>query len=348
MRGHNVRFFPLFVLAIALLLAAAIVIGSGVLFVLFSAGVLGPPEPSPMALVSLVAISSLVIGTVLTLAFGHKAVRPVDKLSRSMSEVASGNFDVRLDGEHGIFNEINHNFNKMAEGLSSIEMLRDDFIADVSHEFKSPLSSIQGYATLLQDPGLTEEERQEYLAMIMNATRSLSNMSSNILQLSSLETQTDLLEMSRFSLDEQLRHTIAMLEPIWTERHLHFDIELSEVDIEGNEDLLETVWTNLIGNAMKFSYPGCNIGVDLKHTGDSAVIRVSDEGRGMDEAQIERIFDKFYQIDASRKTEGNGLGLALVNKIVKKHRGSIGAKSTPGKGSVFTVVLPMRQQEHVG
>ena len=117
------------------------------------------------------------------------------------------------------------------------------------------------------------------------------------------------------------------------------------MDIEGNEDLLETVWTNLIGNAMKFSYPGCHIGVDLKHTGDSAVIRVSDEGRGMDEAQIERIFDKFYQIDASRKTEGNGLGLALVNKIVKKHQGSIGAKSTPGEGSVFTVVLPMRQSD---
>jgi len=231
----------------------------------------------------------------------------------------------------------------MAQELENIELLREDFIVNVSHEFKTPLSSIQGYATLLQDPDLSEAEKGEYLDAIFSATRSLSNLSSNILELSNLETQTAELPKEAFSLDEQIRQVIVILEPVCSKKKLELDIDLEEIDIVANQDLIETVWINLIGNAIKFTEDGGRIAVRLQllENQSQAQVTITDTGCGMSEQELLRIFDKFYQAESSHKSEGNGLGLALVNTIIAKHNGDIAVESVPGQGTSFTVILPL-------
>lgn len=343
-------FYPLFILGVGAILLVVMLVASLLLFALVSLGILdfpevvsGPDETSvsPLHIFLLIVIASIIIGVLLAVVFGRKTAKPVDKLSDGMRSVASGDFSVRLDEQRAPFDEIHHNFNMMVEDLSSIEMLRNDFIANVSHEFKSPLSSIQGYATLLQDPSLSEEDRQEYLQAIIAATRSLSNMSSNILELSSLETQGEALTKGQFSLDEQLRQVIVMLEPLWAEKGLRLKVDLDKLNVIGNEEMLATVWTNLIVNAIKFTQPNGSIRIRLTKAGSFAKVSVADTGCGISNADQRRIFDKFYQSDASRETEGNGLGLALAFKILEKHEGTIQVKSERGKGSEFTVLLPL-------
>ncbi|MCL2749750.1 MAG: HAMP domain-containing histidine kinase, partial [Coriobacteriia bacterium] len=284
--------------------------------------------------------------------FGRNAIKPLNDLSKGLNEVASGNFTVRLNEQTlGQYSETSRNFNQMARELESIEMLREDFILNVSHEFKTPLSAIQGYATLLQDPDLGEAEKAEYLDGIFSATRSLSNLSSNILELSNLETQASELSKEEYSLDEQLRQVIVMLEPACSKKGLELEVDLDTVDIIANQDLLETVWINLLGNAIKFTEEGGSVTVRMrcldKQTGAARAsspaskveVSIADTGCGIEEKELSRIFDKFYQTDQSHKSEGNGLGLALVNTIIAKHNGSIEVQSTPGKGSCFRVHL---------
>ncbi|MBR2305022.1 MAG: HAMP domain-containing histidine kinase, partial [Ruminococcus sp.] len=261
--------------------------------------------------------------------------------SRAASEVAKGNFKVRVrvpsDPEYAALAK---NFNRMAEQLSGIETLRGDFISSVSHEFKTPLASIQGFAKLLQSDDLSEADKQEYISIIISETSRLSKLSSNILSLTKLENQKTVGVKRRFSLDEQIRNIILVLEPEWSKKDIDLDIELEDVMYIGNEELMAQIWQNIINNAIKFTPVGGRIRVSLMRTDKSIEAEIWDSGPHIDKAAISKIFEKFYQGDKSRATEGNGLGLALVKRVLELAQGDIRVENVPSGGVSFKVSLP--------
>ena len=266
---------------------------------------------------------------------------PLEKLSNASKQIAKGNYDVELS-YHGHVAEIEnviHNFNFMVHELNSVEMMRNDFIANVSHEFKTPLSSITGYVTLLQDPELSEEERQEYIQMAFFNIEKLNDLTGNILQLSKLEHQNALNSPVTYRLDEQIREVLVLLEPKWSQKQIYFDINMQDITYTGQQALLFQVWSNLLGNAIKFSNPNGKISIQLKDSKHGIKVIISDEGIGMSEETLAHLFEKFYQGDSSRREQGNGLGLALCKNILDKCNGKIYVSSTLGHGSAFMVVL---------
>jgi signal transduction histidine kinase len=292
--------------------------------------------------VGITLISYIVIGSFLIALSAKRAVRPIMKLTSATQEVARGNFDVQVDSkDKDEIGQLIHNFNRMTKELKSIEYLRKDFISSVSHEFKTPIASIQGFAKLLQNNNLTEEEKREYTQIIIEETARLSRLSSNILNLSRIENQEMLGEKTKFLLDEQIRKTILLLEHEWSVKNIEFDIELDKVQYLGDEELLQQVWINLLNNAIKFSHENGKITVRLYQIGSVVKIKISDTGIGMDEDVQKRIFEKFYQGDKSHFNDGNGLGLAIIKRIVDLCGGRIYVKSCQEKGSTFTVELPL-------
>lgn len=242
----------------------------------------------------------------------------------------------------GEFRLLNKNFNKMAEELGSIETLRNDFVSNISHEFKTPVTSIKGFAKLIKRGGLPEERREEYLNIIIAESERLARLSSNVLLLTKLEAQNKIGQTSEFSLDEQIRRAILLLEPQCRQKRLELDINLEPVSVNSNEELLHQVWLNLLSNAVKFTEPDGIISVGLKANAQTATVYVADTGIGMNEEERRRLFDKFYQGDKSRVTEGNGLGLSLVQRIVELNGGTVQVESEAGGGSRFTVTIPVR------
>lgn len=286
-------------------------------------------------------IVCIILGTILTAFMSRVMLSPLRELNKATAEVAKGNFSVRVrvpkDEEYSM---LTRNFNKMAEELSGIETLRGDFISNVSHEFKTPLASIQGFAKLLQDEDISKEDRQEYTQIIIDETSRLSKLSSNILRLSKLENQTTIGKKTRFSLDEQIRKIILMLEPEWSKKNINLDIALDDIYYYGNEDLMGQIWQNIINNAIKFAPQDGEIKVQLYQTERNITARISDNGIGISHEAQEKIFEKFYQGDHSRKTEGNGLGLALVKRIVDLCEGKIYVENLYEGGVCFVVELP--------
>jgi len=272
----------------------------------------------------------------------RSTLKHLERLSSASQQIARGDFSTRLDYS-GAVTELHStilSFNHMARELQSVEMMRNDFIANVSHEFKTPLSSVNGYVMLLQDPDLPEDERQENIEKIFLNIERLNDLTDNILRLSRLENQQYMDDPTPFALDEQLREAVVMLEQKWSKKQLELDIELEEVQYTGQQSLLLQVWLNLIGNAIKFTEPGGKICVHLHTTSASAEVTISDNGIGMDKETISHIFDKFYQGDTSRRSQGNGLGLAICREILNQCGGEISVYSDPGAGTVFTVKLP--------
>ena len=274
-------------------------------------------------------------------------IGPIRKIMAAMGRLAKGDFSVRIDMSNEAYRpreirEFAESFNKAAEELSGTEILRKDFINNFSHEFKTPIVSIRGFAKQLERDDLTDEQRREYLDIIVSESDRLANMASNVLLLSKLENQTIVTDKARFALDEQLRRAILLLEKQWTEKALDLDVDLEAVELYGNEEMLNHVWVNLLGNAVKFSPDGGRLTVRLRREGDFAACTVRDAGPGMDEETRRRVFEKFYQGDTAHATEGNGLGLALVRRIVDLCGGDIAVESAPGAGSAFIVRLPLR------
>lgn len=283
---------------------------------------------------------SVIIGTILSFVFALVIVAPINNLRRATRRVSSGDFTVQLPVKsNSDIAQLTNDFNQMVRELRSIETLRNDFIANVSHEFKTPISSIEGYASLLEDESLSSEERMEYARSIADSARRLSVLTTNILRLSKLENQEFIPEQTTFSLDEQIRRCILLFEKEWTAKDLELDIDLEPATITGCEELLEQVWQNIIGNAVKFTENGGRISISLS-SGDNCVVTVKDTGIGIDQSVMPHIFDKFYQSDRSRSKYGNGLGLALVKQILDLIGGTIDVESTPGVGSTFTVTIP--------
>lgn len=291
---------------------------------------------------SLLSISSTLffISIMITL-FSRKILMPIRNLNYATGEVSKGNFKIQLpipnDFEMG---SLTAKFNSMVKELNSIETLRNDFINNVSHEIKTPISTIQGFSNLLKDDTLSKEEREEYLDIIISETSRISNLTSNILKLTKLETQGIITDKTSFYLDEQLRHSVLLMQREITQKNLEIDIDLDEVQIYNNEDLLQQVWLNLISNAIKFTNEGGKVSIQLMDTEDTATVKITDTGIGMKAESLNHIFDKFYQEDKSHSSNGNGLGLPLVKRILDLCDGTIRVKSLLGEGSSFTVELP--------
>lgn len=295
--------------------------------------------PSVLWLVLLSAI----IGGVATSFLSRAFFKPVVRLGQAMSRVAEGDFSVQLENNSG-FHEIRDiygNFNLMTRELSATEILQTDFVSNVSHEFKTPINAIEGYATLLQDEvGNTPEERRQYVEKILRNTRRLSSLVGNILLLSKVDHQVIQTGQTTFRLDEQIRQAILISESEWTAKEIDFDVELDEVDYTGNEALMSHVWSNLIGNAIKFGPRGGLIRMTLKRESGAIRFVIEDNGPGINETVRKHMFDKFYQGDSSHKEEGNGLGLALVKQILEVCGGEIAAQNLLEGGCRFTVTLP--------
>ncbi len=298
---------------------------------------------SPGLTTFIISLLCIIMGYFVSYWLMNMLYHPLEMLSDASQKIAKGDYDIQLEYK-GQIKELNttiENFNFMVQELNSVEIMRNDFIANVSHEFKTPLSSITGYVTLLQDPDLSEEERNEYIQMAFFNIEKLNDLTGNILQLSKLENQNTIEEPVTYRLDEQLREAIVLLEPKWSQKQINLELKLPKTYYSGQQSNLFQVWTNLIGNAVKFTSKGGTVSISIVKNVNAVQVIISDNGIGMSKETQAHIFEKFYQGDTSRKAQGNGLGLPLCRRIVELCGGKITVNSEENKGSEFTVSLPL-------
>ncbi len=303
----------------------------------------------PALIGSLVYYAALFVG-ILVISFvlvkRYMYGRSIDRIAHAARQVAQGDYSVRIapirrDGKKDEIEVLIEDFNHMAQELESVELLKNDFISNVSHEIKSPLAVIQNYASVLKDESLTPQERSEYADTIMDASRRLSSMVTNILRLSKLEQQAVIPQGKPYQIGEQLRRCALNYLEVWQSKWIDFEVDVQDALVRYDEDMLELVWNNLIGNAVKFTPEGGHITLTSREENERLIVVLRDDGCGMDEETQRHIFDKFYQGDSSHATRGNGLGLALVKRIMELSGGEISVESAPGKGSCFTIALPV-------
>ena len=269
--------------------------------------------------------------------------RPVKRITQAAEKIMQGDLSVRIQPEHKDaeqFDEIIDCINRMTAELSSLETLRTDFIANVSHELKTPLAVMQNYGTLLQQPDLDDETRIEYAKAVSDSARRLASMMTNILKLNRLENQEIYPNTTQYDLSEQLCGCLLQFENVWEKEGIEIDTDIADdVTVKADAELLSLVWNNLFSNAFKFTEPGGSVRVSLTTTEHHAIVKVKDTGCGMTPEVGTHIFEKFYQGDTSHATQGNGLGLALVKRVIDIMQGEIGVESAVGKGTTFTVKI---------
>lgn len=276
---------------------------------------------------------------------------PLHKMAEATKKVAGGDFSVYIPAFHTMdrldyLDVMILDFDKMVEELGSVETLKTDFISNVSHEMKTPIAVIKNYAELLQGKNVSDEQRKEYGESIENAAARLSDLITNILKLNKLENQRISPEVKVYDVCRQLCECILQFEDAWEEKQIELEVEIEdEAYIKADESLLELVWNNLLSNAVKFTEPGGTITVRQAFNENSVTVSVSDTGCGISKKSLKHIFDKFYQGDTSHSKEGNGLGLALVKRVLELMDGDIQVTSEEGKGSTFTVTLPAADLE---
>lgn len=338
---HSTLWLRFTVLVFATIFAVFLLI-TLVWYVLFRCGLLSVNPFGRHIPILLLALASLLLGAVLALYVGRLIVRPVQEMGEAFDALSAGKFDVKVPENEKLreIREMAQHFNAMTHDLSHIETLRSDFVANVSHEFKTPIAAIEGYATLLQNRSLAREKHDHYVEKILENSRRLSSLSGNVLMLSKLENQEIIPGKSEFRLDEQLRKCVLLLEGKWAEKNIEFDMELPKINYYGSEPLLSQVWVNILDNAIKHSPCGGVIHIGIRQTDALLTITIADHGDGMSEEVQKHMMEKFYQGDNSHKAEGNGLGLALVKRIVELCRGTIEVESAPGNGAAFSVSLP--------
>ncbi|MBR6735295.1 MAG: HAMP domain-containing histidine kinase [Oscillospiraceae bacterium] len=271
---------------------------------------------------------------------------PAKRITDAAKKFMQGDFSVRIQPIHSLsdedhFNEIISCFNQMAEELSGTETLRTDFIANVSHELKTPLAVMQNYASMLQNPDITAEEQIEYAKNISGASHRLANLISNILKLNKLENQQIFPKAEPYDLGEQLCECLLVFEDAWDKKSLDIETDIEEsVTVDSDREMMSLVWNNLFSNAVKFTPEHGKISLRLYTDGSDAVVEIADTGCGISNEVGRRMFDKFYQGDTSHATQGNGLGLALVKRVIDITHSSISVESEVGKGTTFTVRMP--------
>ena len=297
-------------------------------------------ETPPILTFSILLIISSVVGVGISFLLAKILTKPLQKLQNASEEISKGNFDVAIEpSKNPVLNDLIEDFNKMARELKSIETLKSDFISNVSHEFKTPLAVIQSYSKALRRKDLDDETRKKYEKVLDNNIKKLTNLTSNILNLSKIENQQMVIDKTNFLLDEQIRQSILTLEPEWSAKNIEFDLNLTKTIYNGSKELMSQVWQNLIGNAIKFSHDSGKISISIKKERGKIVVTITDEGIGMSEETLNHMYEKFFQGDNSRASVGNGLGLSLVSRIIAISEGEISATSKLGEGTTFTIIL---------
>lgn len=294
-------------------------------------------------------LDGVIYGTIATIARSRgwlPEMQIFGPIIQALEDIARGNFDARVENDvqrHQMAGKLADTVNKMAYQLSEMEEMRQEFISNVSHEIQSPLTSIRGFAEALRTNHLSPEESNHYLEIIQAESLRLSRITENLLKLATLESKQGRFEPKTYRLDKQVRNLILACEPQWAGKQIDLEVALDDLTIAADEDLLSQVWTNLVYNAIKFTPEGGKITVSLCRHGDQAQFKIADTGVGIPEADQERVFERFYKVDKSRRrsTEGSGLGLAIVKKIVEIHGGSVAVESREGSGATFTVRLPL-------
>ena len=328
---HYLALTILFVVIIFIIVSISVLLGGILLFVLVQNNIIIEStdfDTNAKNLICYMGIFSIAFGTLMVIFIGELPLKPIKRLIIKLKKLARGDFGTRLRfgyplDKHPTFMELSESFNTMAEELENTEILRSDFINNFSHEFKTPIVSIAGFAKLLKRGDLTEEQKKEYLNIIEEESLRLSYMATNVLNLTKVENQTILTDISEFNLSEQIRSSILLLENHWTKKKLEFSIEFDEYNIHANEELLKQVWINLIHNAIKFSPEYGLIVIKIVEQEEYYKITVANSGEEIPFESRDKIFNKFYQADESHSSEGNGVGLAIVKRILELHKGDI-------------------------
>ena len=348
MKKHKTRYSLTIVFALLTfgILAVSVLLAAVLSYVLTRFGIL-PIEtdlfPESLQLLIFMSVISVIVGTGLSMLAVRIPLAPINWLISQMNRLADGDFQARVHFKKPIsmipaFLEVEESFNKMAQELGDTELLRQDFINNFSHEFKTPIVSIAGFGKLLQRADLDEAQRKEYIDAIVEESARLSSMATNVLKLTKVENQTILTGVTEYNLSEQLRSAVLLLENDWTAKHIELDMEFPEVSIQANEALMKEVFINLLHNAVKFSPEYGPLQVRIIQEQDAVRVTIANSGE-IPEADLKRIFQKFYQADRSHGSAGNGVGLAIVKKIVELHQGTVEAESKGG-AVIFTVTLP--------
>lgn len=287
-------------------------------------------------------------GSIVFLVIADIIVKPLTRLTNAIKELSNGNYNVRVDnvGQDEI-SKLNQGFNQMARQLAKQDETRQKFISDISHEFQTPLTSIQGFANILKEEDLPKEQRVKYANIILYNSKRLSSLAKNMLQLTLLDREEIELELTNYSLVEQMNRVISTQENQAMEKNIEivFEMPKKEIFIEGDEQRLEQVWTNIISNAIKYTNEGGLITITMKKNSKDIEISIEDTGIGMSKEVVSHIFERFYREDKARNVEGNGLGLAIVKSIVDLHHGKIDILSQVDVGTNFIVRLPIEKQK---
>lgn len=329
-------------LSVFLVLMGTMIVVGGAGYILMGLDIMDIeiPSISNWAIWLIFILASVFMGTTVTALISRFITKPVNTVAQGMSLLASGDFSARIElNKNEESQKLANGFNKLAEELQSIQMLRSDFINEFAHEFKTPIVSIKGFAELLIKDNLTEEQRKEYAAVILEEAERLSILSSNALNLSKVENQNILTDVTRFNVSEQIRSCLLLLEKKWTEKNLELNIDFDEFSVRANEEMLKQVWINLLENAVKFSIEEGVLEISIAMEESKLKVCVKNEGVELEEEDKHKVFEKFYRADSSHMVEGNGVGLAIVKRIVDLHGGKVEADSGGGK-TWFTVYLP--------
>ena len=344
LRGRRIGLSLLFsFVVLTTFLITAFIVAALSFIIIKSGAVEGFGNHNRFVVILAVLFASIIVGAFISPIMGRVALKPIRKVIAATNQLASGDFSTRLTITHPPeFRMLADSFNRMAEELGGIELLRTDFVNNFSHEIKTPIVSIKGFAEMLKFADLTQEERDEYLDIVISESSRLVTLSTNVLNLSKVENQTILSDRQAFDLGEQIRRSILMLESKWEQKKISLSVYVQDILCLGNEELLSQVWLNLLDNALKFTPEGGKISVTLGVENERAKFVLRDNGMGISADYVAHIFDKFYQVDTSHATTGNGLGLTLVKRIIELHGGSIECNSRLGKGTEFTVLLPLK------
>lgn len=300
--------------------------------------------PENVTIIVVTGIVSLLLGGAISLLTGRFSMSPFNRIISEATRLASGDFNARIKfspliAKLPVFQEISESFNKLAEELQNTEILRSDFINNFSHEFKTPLVSIAGFAELIESESVTEAERTQYLSVIKDEAKRLGTMATNVLYLTKLENQNILTDKTEYNLSEQIRSAILLLEPKWSAKNIELNLDFDEYYVLANEEMLKQVWINLFDNAIKFSPEGGTVGVGIEPCSNGIKVVFSNTGEAIPPEKVPKLFRKFYQTDESHSSQGNGIGLAIVKKIVELHQGTITVRSEDGI-NFFSVFIP--------